>query len=326
MNDVRTLKGGILTNEQLKITVPLALQQAGLCFATGDFSATVAVSLRILKSMEDAQTALESYDMPFNAYSWIASLTAGFSALLGDFDNAVMCGRKSLDIAREAKNLLSVALAELWYGFVLAVRGLGEDATGYLMKSIEHFEQAGTGDDLAFSAGSWFMLGYAKFLLGDLEAARQHMEKAVKMTLDRKIAYYLAFTYATLSTVHLAAGDVTNAQDCVESASEWAQKLCQKHFEGLAKICSGKILAESGLLQAAKAEASILEGIEIVTEFSMRPWRAQGHLYLGELYAGTGRTQLGIKNLKKAERMFEDMGMDYWVSKTRDVLDRFQQS
>jgi len=43
---------------------------------------------------------------------------------------------------------------------------------------------------------------------------------------------------------------------------------------------------------------------------------------LGELYLGTGQREKGLKNLKKAEAMFKEMGMDYWLARTPEVLDR----
>jgi len=48
----------------------------------------------------------------------------------------------------------------------------------------------------------------------------------------------------------------------------------------------------------------------------------QGYLFLGELYADIGQKDLALENLKKAESMFQEMGMDYWLRKTQEVLER----
>ena len=45
-----------------------------------------------------------------------------------------------------------------------------------------------------------------------------------------------------------------------------------------------------------------------------------GHLYLGELYLNMGKKEKAIDNLKKAEGMFREMGMDYWLGKAQEVL------
>ena len=41
---------------------------------------------------------------------------------------------------------------------------------------------------------------------------------------------------------------------------------------------------------------------------------------LGELYADAERTAEACENLKKAERMFREMEMDYWLGKAQEVL------
>ena len=49
---------------------------------------------------------------------------------------------------------------------------------------------------------------------------------------------------------------------------------------------------------------------------------SQGYLFLGELYADTGERDKALENLNKAEAMFQEMGMDYWLRKTQEVLGR----
>jgi hypothetical protein len=43
---------------------------------------------------------------------------------------------------------------------------------------------------------------------------------------------------------------------------------------------------------------------------------------LGELYADTGQKEKALEHLKKAEERFQEMGMDYWLAKTQEVLER----
>jgi len=43
-------------------------------------------------------------------------------------------------------------------------------------------------------------------------------------------------------------------------------------------------------------------------------------MHLGEFYFDAGRTDKGIKNLRKAERMFKSMRMTYWLDKVRRLL------
>jgi hypothetical protein len=57
-------------------------------------------------------------------------------------------------------------------------------------------------------------------------------------------------------------------------------------------------------------------------ELSLKPYFSQGYLYLGEFYADIGRKEKAQENLKKAKQMFQEMGMDYFLAKTRQVMKR----
>ncbi len=43
---------------------------------------------------------------------------------------------------------------------------------------------------------------------------------------------------------------------------------------------------------------------------------ANGTFTLGEIYAHSGHKEKALQNLKKAEAMFKEMGMDYWLART----------
>lgn len=47
-----------------------------------------------------------------------------------------------------------------------------------------------------------------------------------------------------------------------------------------------------------------------------------GYFFLGELYANSGQPDKALENLKRAERMLQEMGMDYWLDKAQEVLNR----
>jgi hypothetical protein len=47
-----------------------------------------------------------------------------------------------------------------------------------------------------------------------------------------------------------------------------------------------------------------------------------GYLFLGEIYLNTDRIEAARGNLTKAEGMFQEMGMDYWLERTRRILAR----
>jgi len=59
-------------------------------------------------------------------------------------------------------------------------------------------------------------------------------------------------------------------------------------------------------------------------ELKLKAFYALGYFYLGELYVKAGRKEKALENLRKAEPMFQEMGMDYWLARTRKVLENLR--
>ncbi len=83
----------------------------------------------------------------------------------------------------------------------------------------------------------------------------------------------------------------------------------------------GRLLGKAEKSQVDKAQECIRQGIKILEELKLKPLYAQGYHYLGKLNADTGQHHKAQESLKKAEKMFREMEMDYWQSKTHDMLE-----
>jgi len=99
-----------------------------------------------------------------------------------------------------------------------------------------------------------------------------------------------------------------------------SQKNNEKLMEGWSRLLLGTILGKTEPRKIEKAEGCLLKGVEICTELRIKPYYALGHLYLGQLYLNAGEKEKAGENLKKAEGMFQEMGMDYWLTQTRKAL------
>ena len=87
-------------------------------------------------------------------------------------------------------------------------------------------------------------------------------------------------------------------------------------------ILLGRILEKRDPSRYDSAEKFILDGVQIYDGLRMKPFTAQAYMFLGGFYADTGQKDKSNEYLKKAEGMFIEMGMDYWLNKTQEVLDR----
>jgi hypothetical protein len=64
--------------------------------------------------------------------------------------------------------------------------------------------------------------------------------------------------------------------------------------------------------------------MKILDELETKPACAQSYLSLGELYADAGQKEKAIENLKKAEAMYQEMGMDFWLARTKELLEKIR--
>jgi tetratricopeptide (TPR) repeat protein len=122
------------------------------------------------------------------------------------------------------------------------------------------------------------------------------------------------------SVAYFEENDLEKARDQVDLALRFAMENNQRHIPSISKIILGALLFKTSPNQMEAAEQRMLEGISLADQLRLRPFSAQGYLKLGEVYAESDRKQEALENLKKAESMFQGMGMDYWLSRAQEAL------
>jgi len=96
-------------------------------------------------------------------------------------------------------------------------------------------------------------------------------------------------------------------------------------LEGASWTWLGRILGKTDPSQSEKAKECTVKGIKILEEMGIKPWYSEGYLCLGELYADIGKREKALENLKKAEGMFQEMGMDYWLARTQEIIGGYRE-
>ena len=71
--------------------------------------------------------------------------------------------------------------------------------------------------------------------------------------------------------------------------------------------------------QAREAEESILQGMKTADEINAKPHYTQGNLFLGGLCTHSGEKEKALANLTRAETMFGEMDLDYWLGESRKL-------
>ena len=87
-------------------------------------------------------------------------------------------------------------------------------------------------------------------------------------------------------------------------------------------IFLGRTIGKLNPNDTKAGERQILEGTEIFENLKLRPYYSMGLFQLGDLYADSGRPDEAHDYLIRAEENFQQMGMDFWLNRSRETLSR----
>ena len=305
----------------IELMAPIGFDLSVSYNGAGEFFKVAELAPKVIALLESTQREAESFGKGLNVYSALLSNYGSAMGMLGNFEEGEALCEKGLRFALEIDNLYNIGWAELTYGAFFVAKGDGGNAVDHSRNSVRHFEelQMVLGIGLALTE-----LGWGYYILGNLETAREHVQKAINIQSSAGIPFYSSLPYWILGVVDLDSGELKNARNFIEEALNLAQNNNEKMVEGISRMELGRILGKADISQSTEAEKGILEGIRILDELKLKPFCSMGYLFLGELYADIGEAEKALETLKKAQGMFQEMGMDYWLRRTQEVLERVQ--
>ena len=307
--------------EDLELIAPTAFNLCSSYAITGEYVKTVQVAPRVLALLEktNRESDVSGVAFNFNLYSALSAHYGNAMGALGNFKEGETLCEKALRFACEIDNVYSIAFAEIIFGLLYIVKGDGENTVEHSRNAIKYGEE---GQIIPLLGLSWTYLGQGYYLMGDMQNAIKYIEKGIEIQRDAGLSFLLSEHYLALGTVHIDSGDLKSARSYITEALKLAQSNNEKQIEGSLRILLGRIIAKTERSQYSKAEDSILQGIRLLDEWNLKPLMFPGYLNLGELYADIGQKEKAIKNLKKAESAFQEMGMDYWLSRTQAAIEK----
>ena len=303
--------------QDISVIAPLAHDLCSAYMGQGLFFKFINIAPDVLHLLEEKE---KYFDIFFKAVAVYPSLCTfyGFAlGQLGNFEKGEVFCEKGLHTAAQIGELRTLAYNELYNGWFYMLKGEGKLVVEHFRNSIKYSEEAKWYVIVGYAFSG---LGYGQYLLGDLENARENIKKGIKILQDIGTGLRLSLLYWILSIPLFELGEYEKALASIDEALMFARKNSEKDVEGLSRIWLGRILGKTDPNQFDKAEEAILKGINILEELRLKPNFSQGYLYLGEFYTDIGQKEKAQENLKKAERMFQEMGLDYWLAKTDEVL------
>jgi len=288
-------------------------------FVAGDLKRIIDVSSPLIELLEKTQKQAELFDAPIIPYCDLCSYTGLSLSFMGDFVQGEALCTKALRVAEDASHLSTLAIMESNLGWLYFFMGDGKGAMEHCEKAVSQHEETQSLITMGFA---WTGAGLGYCFLGELEVARSYAEKGLSIHLSHGNPFFLSLHYWLLGMVDLASGDFKLAQTNTEKGLELSRQNNERFVVSALELLLGKILVAADPTQIDEAEKLILDGIKIANNFGYKYQHSLGRFSLGEVYADTGQRENAFENLKMAEEMFNDMGLDYWIGKTQEVLGR----
>ncbi len=308
---------GLETREDVDSAVPNVYDMCISYLLTGEYWRIVDPATRMITLLEKTHKELESFGKNSNPYAVFHAFCGFALSNMGDFTEGEELLEKGLSHMSDTANLYGIGFVESMYGGMFIAKGDGGSAAQHIQNAFDCFEQSQTA---AMLGQTMTFLGYGYYLLGKHETALQLMKKGLTIHTDFGLPAWLSIHYWCLGTVHCDLDNLEEARWHAERAVELSKQNNERQWESHSRILLGRTVGKMDSAQVTEAEDQILQGIEICDESRLRPSGTVGHLYLGELYANACQKERALKHLKKAESIFREMGMDYWLAKTQEAL------
>ncbi len=306
----------------LDILGPLAYGLFVNYIVQGNYIRIADIAPRIIRLVEETHREHEDFGTPANLYATLQCQCGSSLMALGKIEMGEDLCKKAISFACEVGHLFSIGVAEMLYGFSAAWIGKGEKALEHLQRSVENFEKS---QGTLFAPGVWSHIGLAHYFIGNIPKSLEYLEKALKMQVASGLPFWMPFHHVGLSIVHLELNDLTKALFHAGEAINYAKKNKERHWEALSLLQLGMVGWKSQKIKIDEAEQHIRQGIRIVNELGMKPFEMVGYLYLGELFTYVNEREKALEILKRTEKAFQEMGMDYWLSRTQGVLGRLRE-
>ena len=287
----------------------------------GEFAKTAEAASKAIALIEETGRQSDSFTWGTNVYGMLLAMHGTATATLGDFPRGEALCQKGLRFATEIKDLYCIGLVECSYATVWWMKGDGRKTIAHAENSLKYLEET---QFLSLLSYARYVLGMGYCLLGETEAAREHVEKARETERAVGISLYPSMHYACMTTIHIERGDWESAQRNAREGLESAATHGERHLECTLSVALGTTLAKANPSQVGRGEEHVLRGIKIAHALKVRLAEAEGYLGLGELYADAGWREKALKAFRKAKRMFKAMGMDYYVVRTEKALEKLK--
>ncbi|MFL5800329.1 MAG: CHAT domain-containing protein [Roseiflexaceae bacterium] len=226
-------------------------------------------------------------------------------AVLGRYDEAVICGLHARDVFLEHGDILAAGKIEQNLGNIYQRRGAYAEAGRLYNAARERFEQAGDGRLLAFAENG---LATVLALRHDFCAATALYERALAHAESAGAAVTQAELECNLGCLALDQGHYDRALDYLERSRRRYVSLGMEHEQAVAELEIADAYLELNLVAEAAAIYARLDSV--LADLGMRAERARTLAHYGRASAILGQFDAALERMREARSLYAAEGND----------------
>jgi len=310
-----------LNNQEIlqedQVQVPVGVSLITPCLISGDFQRINQVAPTIISLIERYGTQTDFYGFTDNPYSFGLASWGISMAACGDFDQGQKLCEKALSSVHEINHPTTLNFVEFAYGNLFLFKGDGPRAVKHYLEAIRFAEESQSVGMLGFFR---VYLGWAHCLMGQFRTGLDLADKGLKMHQDLGLTIFLSVGHYSCGLAHFELGELEEAQAHFELSLQSALQNQERLMQAISNLYLGWVKSRKDSTQIEAAEGHIRQGITLTEDLGLRAFYPVGYMILGAVYAESGRPDEALEPLKKAESMFQEMGMEYYLGRTRTLL------
>lgn len=306
--------------KDLDLLAPISDDLSLLCWATGEFYKYIEIAPKVISLIEEEQREADFFGRSSCIYvSAISALGIDLGAI-GNFEQGESWLKKGLYFANKIQHSYSTGIVELFYSGFFLQKGEGEKCIAHAQNALKHFEDSKAISYLGIAKG---FLGFGFYLAGNYEKALKFVKEGFKLHSGFNISFCLPYFGFMTGAIHIERGEFDEAHKSIRDSLHLSQKFNDRFSEGMSLIYLGRTKGKKIPPQFKKANDDIVSGIRLLKDLRLKPWVSLGYLFLGEIYSSSDEKDRALEYLINAEKNFQEMEMDTWLKKTREVMKKF---
>ncbi|MFO7992033.1 MAG: tetratricopeptide repeat protein [Thermoplasmata archaeon] len=234
----------------------------------------------------------------------------------GEFDRSLEFYEKSLSIREQIGYKQGIAMTLNNIGNYYRYKGMLEEGLDYYQRSLDMKEVIGDKRGIAMTLNNMGKIYEEK---GDFEKALDNYRRSLEIRKEINDKGGVAECLCKISEMMIEKGELKAAEEYTDNAAEIAVEIGSKKHRGMCHRVLGMVYREQGSYEESRVE---LEGaVKAFSDLGEKAKLARVYYEFGLLWKKRGDEEKAKKQLDLALNLFDEMEMNIWSERTREVIE-----